>query len=281
MLSVIIPTYNRAPFLEKSIGSVFNQTLGCDELIVIDDGSTDDTYDLIQTLKKHAHTPLRYEYQENRGAAAARNLGIDVAKGEILCFLDSDDCFQPDKLKVQFEEMQKKPQYSISHTREIWYRRGHLLQQKKKHSPPHGDIYERCLRMCVVGMSTVMVKKTLFLQYGNFDENLPCCEDYDFWLRVSPFENFLLIDEPLTIKDGGRPDQLSTQYRMGMDKFRIRSLCKLLDTTELSQDQSMLAFKELVYKCNIYGNGCIKYGKIEEGSQILAIPDKYSTIIIS
>ncbi|MCI5146133.1 MAG: glycosyltransferase family 2 protein, partial [Candidatus Electrothrix sp. AR3] len=145
------------------------------------------------------------------------------------------------------------------------------INQKKKHTPPQGWIFERALGMCVVGMSTVMARRELFLQYGLFDESMFCCEDYDLWLRVSPTEQFLLIDEPLTIKDGGRADQLSAIHRLGMDTWRIRSIGNLLNNGSLSTKQQQQALAELHKKCAIYGNGCIKHGKQEEGERYLAL----------
>ena len=121
-----------------------------------------------------------------------------------------------------------------------------------------------------------MARRQLFEQYGYFDESLLCCEDYDLWLRVGRAEKFLLVDEPLTLKDGGREDQLSAIHRLGMDSWRIRSICNLLANCRLSSEQYQLALAELHRKCTIYGNGCIKHGRPEEGLQYLALPRKYA-----
>jgi len=103
------------------------------------------------------------------------------------------------------------------------------------------------------------------------DEGLPCCEDYDFWLRTSVRFPFLLIDKPLTLKDGGRPDQLSSIYRKGMDRFRIRSILKVLGSRDLDAEKRELATRELRKKCRIYGTGCIKHGRIKEGEEYLRL----------
>jgi glycosyltransferase involved in cell wall biosynthesis len=277
MISVIIPTYNRADFIDKALRSVLNQTCPCDEILVVDDGSTDDTTQRVETIADRTGGVIRYIYQENRGAASARNRGIAAASHELLCFLDSDDWWDRRKLQVQLAAMEQAPEYRISHTREIWYRHGKRVNQKKKHSPPHGWIFQHSLPMCVVGMSTVMVRRQVFEEYGFFDESLLCCEDYDLWLRVSRKEKFLLVDQPLTLKDGGRDDQLSVVHRMGMDTWRIRSLCNLLENTSLTEEQYQLALAELVRKCTIYGNGCIKHGRPVEGEQYLALPGTYTS----
>ena len=114
-------------------------------------------------------------------------------------------------------------------------------------------------------MSTVMARREIFDKVGLFNEELPCCEDYDFWLRASVGHKLLLIDKPLTLKDGGRPDQVSSIYATGMDRFRIQSILNLLESDTLVPIQRKLATSELRKKCHIYGNGCIKHGRLEEG----------------
>jgi len=277
MISAIIPTYNRAAFLARAIGSVLAQRRPCFELIVVDDGSTDETCALVERLAADAPVPIRLVRQANRGAAAARNTGIRTARGSLLAFLDADDWWLPTKLAVQAAALAACPEVLIAHTRELWFRRGQRVNQKKKHDPPDGDIFAASLAMCVVGMSTVMARSELFARYGLFDESLPCCEDYDLWLRVGCREPFLLVPEPLTGKDGGRPDQLSTIHRLGMDALRIRSLCGLLDAGGLSPEQHRAAVVELARKCRIYGQGCIKHGRPEEGGRILALAAQYQT----
>ncbi len=258
------------------MNSVLNQTLACDELLVIDDGSTDETAEIVSRISEESNVDTRYIFQKNKGASAARNRGIAEARYNLLCFLDSDDSWDASKLEMQAAAMKKEPGYLISHTCELWYRHGKRVNQKKKHAPPHGKIFNRALEMCVVGMSTVMVRKQLFEQYGLFDESLLCCEDYDLWLRVSRDQKFLLVDAPLTLKDGGREDQLSAIHRLGMDTWRIRSICNLLDNDTLSGAQYQSALAELRRKCTIYGNGCIKHGREKEGERYLVLPEKYA-----
>ncbi len=275
MISVILPTYDREVYLERSIASVLGQRHPCDELIVVDDGSTDATVSVIERLAADSPVPIRLIRQENRGAAAARNTGIRAARGQWLAFLDSDDWWLPGKLGLQVTAMIANPRMLISHTREVWFRRGRRVNQKKKHDPPGGDIFLASLSMCVVGMSTVMARRELFERYGLFDETLPWCEDYDLWLRVGCREPFLLVPEPLIGKDGGREDQLSVIHRLGMDVHRIRSLCNLIDADCLDMDQHRAAVAELVRKCTIYGQGCIKHGRLEEGLRYQRLAQQY------
>lgn len=274
-ISVIIPTYNREKYIGRAIRSVLRQTISCSEILVIDDGSTDQTGALVRSMRASSSVPIHFFYQQNRGVAAARNLGIQRAQSEFIAFLDSDDHWRKDKLAQQVRAMEGAPAYLISHTKEQWLRGGVHLNQKKKHIPRHGDIFGHCLQLCTVGMSTVMVRKELFATVGLFSPGLPCCEDYDFLLRVSCRYPFLLVDRSLTIKEGGREDQLSYQYRVGMDKLRIQAIMELLAGATLTREQHSLALGELQQKCQVYGLGCIKYGRGDEGTAYLDLCNKY------
>ncbi|HKJ63770.1 MAG TPA: glycosyltransferase family A protein [Desulfopila sp.] len=272
-VSVIIPTYNRADYLQRAVESVWSQQHFAGEILVVDDGSTDHSGEVIEKLS--AVRPIRYVRTENRGVAAARNLGVSLAACNHIAFLDSDDHWVPGKLHKQMHSLCENNTFSISHTGEKWLRNGVHLNQKSIHRPQHGDVFSHCLRLCAVGMSTVIMTREVFLESGGFDTSLPCCEDYDLWLRLSCTHEFLLVTEALTVKDGGRNDQLSRIYRVGMDKFRIYAIEKLLKSGVLSTEQQRLALTELERKCRIYGNGCIKHGRLQEGRRYLAIPQKH------
>ena len=270
-ISVVIPTYNREKELLRALDSVSHQRLACDEIIVVDDGSTDASEDLVSSFGKSCPIPTRYLFQENQGPAAARNVGIHYAQYSTIAFLDSDDHWHKDKLQLQYGAMEEKPEILISHTKEKWFRRGKHLNQKKKHQPGNGNIFAHCLQLCAVGMSTVMIRKKLFDEVGLFNETMRCCEDYDLWIRTSCRFDFLLIDAPLTIKEGGREDQVSYQYRIGMDKLRIAAMMELLEKEVLTEEQRALCCKELIKKCQVYGNGCLKHKREAEGNKYLEI----------
>lgn len=277
-LSVIIPTYNRAPLLERAIASVLKQTVLPREIIIIDDGSEDQTGYLVKCIENFSDVNLLYYKQKNWGPASARNRGIQMSSSAFLAFLDSDDHWHKRKIEIQFRELVLNNQCRISHTREKWFRRGEHLNQKKIHLPSGGNIFSSCLKLCCVGMSTVMMNRSIFDDYGLLDESLRCCEDYDFWLRVSVVEDFLLIDVPLTIKEGGRDDQVSEIYRVGMDKYRIYSLSKLVSQENLNPVQKLRARNMLIEKCEIYGRGCLKHGKFIEGKAVLDLARKNRSI---
>ena len=273
-VSIIIPTYNRGYCLQKAIDSVLSQTYHNFELIVVDDGSEDNTDKLV----KNYGSDIVYIRQKNKGPAAARNRGVQAARYDLLAFLDSDDWFAENKLEVQLGAMLEKPAYLISHTQEIWYRNGRVLNQKTRHKKNSGDIFCQSLELCAVGMSTVMLHRKIFEHYGLFDEGYPCCEDYEFWLRVSAEQEFLLVDQPLTLKDGGRDDQVSSLYRVGMDKYRIQAIMKMLASGMLTEEQKEAAVAELRRKCTIYGTGCLKHGRVEEGRHYLNLPESVGNL---
>ncbi len=222
-ISVIIPTWNRASRLASALQSVFAQRLPPAEVIVVDDGSTDDTHRLV-----HSQFPqIHYIYQQHNGVSSARNTGIKAATGDWIALLDSDDRWLPEKLELQSESIRARPEYKICHCDEIWIRNGKRVNPMKKHAKRGGNIFRHCLPLCVISPSAVMIQRDLLTEIGLFDERLPACEDYDLWLRISALHPVLYVDKPLIIKDGGHSDQLSRHY-WGMDRFRIQALEKIL-----------------------------------------------------
>ncbi len=270
-VSIIIPTYNRANLLREAIDSVLAQTYQDFELLIVDDGSTDNTRDLATEYGNR----VTYVFQENRGVSGTRNLGIRLSTGEYIAFLDSDDLWLPDKLERQVAIMDQNPDLLLCHTEEIWIRRGVRVNPKKKHKKYSGYIFQYCLPLCVISPSSVMIRRTLCEKVGYFDENLPACEDYDLWLRVTKEYPVYFIETPLLIKRGGHPDQLSQKY-WGLDRFRIQALEKLLQTGGLSPEQREQTLQELRRKCQIVANGCLKRQKFEEWKLYSQIPQKYS-----
>jgi glycosyltransferase involved in cell wall biosynthesis len=269
LVSVIIPTYNRASFLLEAIDSVFMQTFENVELIVIDDGSTDET---AEALKKYQDR-LIYQVQDNQGVSAARNYGLLLSQGKWIAFLDSDDLWLPKKLETQLHFFSQNPEAVICQTDEIWIRNGRRVNPQKKHQKFSGDIFAPSLKLCLVSPSAVMIQRDLFDRVGCFDEALPACEDYDLWLRISSQFPIYLINQPLVIKRGGHPDQLSRTIP-ALDRFRIQALIKLLHSEHLTGQQTISVLKELETKCRIYGQGCLNRGKIEEGRDVLDLPER-------
>ena len=258
-ISIIIPTYNRKLFLINAIDSVFNQTYQNLELIIIDDGSSDKSIEYI----KKKHPSIKIYKQSNKGVSSARNKGIKISSNNWIAFLDSDDRWHPKKLEKQINYLLRNPKYKICHTDEIWIRKGIRINQHKKHKKYGGFIFDKCLNLCRISPSSVIIHKDVFNKIGFFDEKLPVCEDYDLWLRITAKFPILYLNEKLTIKYGGHLNQLSNKY-WGMDRFRIMAIENLIKKNSLNKKKKVIAKKFLKEKINIYLQGLRKRKKKKE-----------------
>jgi len=269
-VSVIIPTFNRSRMVLRAVQSVIDQEYNDLEIIVIDDGSTDNTYKNLTKLKNY----IKYiRLDNNSGVSVARNIGIKNSLAPWVAFLDSDDYWLSKKLKIQMEFIYNNPETIACQTGEIWVRNGRRVNPKQKHKKPSGDIFYQSLKLCLVSPSSVAISRSVFDEIGFFDESLPAAEDYDLWLRLSRLYPIYLINKELIVKEAGHDDQLSQKFQ-GMDRFRIRAIVRLIKSGVLSLEQRNWAIAELKNKCYIYGNGCIKRGKKEEGDYYLAMPER-------
>ncbi len=222
--------------MKRSLSSVFAQTHLPFEVIVIDDGSMDNTSNIKQDFPQ-----IKYIYQQNSGVSSARNLGVKNSSSSWIAFLDSDDEWHPKKLKLQVEFHKNNPDIFMSYTDELWIREGSEVKVPKKYQKYGGEVFDKCLSHCIIAPSSVLIHKKLFNKFGVFDENLEVCEDYDLWLRIASFEKIGLVDEKLIIKYAGHEDQLSFKY-WGMDRFRVKSLEKLLGATEVAHPNVLALF---------------------------------------
>jgi len=269
LVSVIIPTYNRGWIVKEAIDSVLEQDFSDYELIVVDDGSDDNT----PSILKAYGDKIMVLQQSNKGVSAARNRGIAAASGRLIAFLDSDDLWLPGKLSAQVTFFKDHPEAVINQTQEQWIRNGGRVNPKKRHHKFSGMIFERSLALCLVSPSAVMIKKSLFGTVGIFDEHLPACEDYDLWLRISCRYPVHLIETALIIKRGGHDDQLSKAA--GLDKYRIQALVKIIDSDLLTPQQYQAALITLKEKCEVYAGGCRKRGRKEEAEYYHQLARKY------
>lgn len=270
LVSVIIPTFNRCSLLQRALESIGGHSAGAPEIIVVDDGSTDDTAAMVRL----GFPAVRYVYQANKGVSAARNKGLLLATGEWLAFLDADDVWLPGKLETQMQLLQRMPDYKVCHTEERWIRNGVRVNQMNKHQKAGGWIFRHCLPLCAMSPSSVVIHASVFDAVGCFDPTLPVCEDYDLWLRITARYPVLFIKQPQIIKYGGHPDQLSRQY-WGMDRFRIQALEKSITSNTLTPDNKQQAVQMLLTKCRIVQQGGLKRGKLERVQQYQKIIDRY------
>lgn len=264
-VGVVIPTFDRAHTLARALDSVFAQTLPLRQIIVVDDGSTDSTADVVA-----GYPGVSYLRQENRGVSAARNLGIRHCGCDWIALLDSDDEWLPEKLRVQFEALAENPGHRLIHCDEIWIRNGRKVNPADRHRKRGGWIFEYCLPLCVISPSAAVIERSLLIEAGGFNEQLPACEDYDLWLRVCSRFPVLYVDRPLLRKYGGHDDQLSRKH-WGMDRFRVQALRDLLATGGLSESDRQAALAGLREKCRILITGARKRGNSEIVTQYEAL----------
>jgi len=198
-VSVIIPTYNRAHLVGRAIQSVLEQTYQDFELIVVDDGSTDNTKEVVKGFNDKRIKYILHE--KNKGATAARNTGIKAARGEYIAFQDSDDEWLPVKLEKQMKVFEAaSPEVGVVYTG-FW----RIESNKKIYIPSEkvarkeGNIHAELLRGNFVDTPTAVVKKDCFAKVGIFDERLPRLQDWELFIRISKDYHFKCVDEPLLI----------------------------------------------------------------------------------
>lgn len=272
LVSVIIPVFNRQSWIADAVDSVLAQDYRPFELIVVNDGSTDNTARILSSYGKK----IRILSQENSGVSAARNLGIKEARGEWIAFLDSDDYWLAQKLTAQVQYFSKNPDIRICQTEETWIRKGRRVNPGRRHKKESGMIFEPSLGLCLISPSAVMLHRALVDEHKGFDESLPACEDYDLWLKITCSHPVGLVSTPLTVKRGGHADQLSALP--GLDRHRIKSIAAIMASGRLDNSQYRAAAQMLEEKCLIYANGCEKRGKLKEAAFYRSLPEKQTAI---
>jgi glycosyltransferase involved in cell wall biosynthesis len=268
-ISVVIPTYNRAHTLERAINSVLAQRSSADEIIIVDDGSTDNSVELIKQ-----YSTIKLIQQPNQGVSAARNSGINAAQHEWIALLDSDDEWLADKLQQIRLAQQNHPQIRLFHSDEIWIRDGVRVNPMNKHNKYGGDIFQYCLPLCVISPSAAVIHRSLFERCGLFNPQLPACEDYDLWLRICHRYPVHYLTPALIRKYGGHADQLSRKH-WGMDRFRIQALDALMQQPSLKPAQQQQTRNMLVKKLRILLKGAIKHNNQQVLQQYQPLLEQY------
>lgn len=249
-ISVIIPTYNRSQQVLNAIRSVQEQSFEVDEIIIIDDGSNDDTAMVLKDLN------IKYHFISNQGVSKARNKGIKVAKNSWLAFLDSDDTWHKDKILEHVNLHEKDSKLLASYTAETWIRNNKVIKLKayqQKEEPS----FLNSLRLCKIGVSSFFCNKSIFEDVSLFDESLLACEDYDLWLRILLKNKIAFIDKELVNKYAGHENQLSFSTKL-IDTYRIQALEKHLDSKYKKE-----VLEELIYKLEILLKGAKKHNNID------------------
>ncbi|MFO8108955.1 MAG: glycosyltransferase family 2 protein [Thermoplasmata archaeon] len=209
-VSVIIPTYNRSKVLVKAVESVLNQTYENFELIIVDDKSKDDTADTVEQFKDPR---IKYHRNEiNLGGSGSRNVGIELAKGEFIAFLDDDDQWLPEKLERQVEVLKKASAGCCGvYTGLTKYRNGKPLT--KKMIPRDGMIFNDLLWENIIGStSVIMLRKKSIIDVGGFTQDLPASQELDLYLRLAKKYEFKCVPESLVVYHIHQDNQITSDY---------------------------------------------------------------------
>lgn len=210
LVSIVIPTFNRAPVLEAAIDSALAQTYRNFEIVVVDDGSTDDT---LQRLDRRRSSKLRVlTTARNGGPARARNLGIRHCEGEYVAFLDSDDRWMPWKLEAQVQCFRSgAPRLGAVYSgRRVTLDDGSLLEIRPR---LRGAVFDELVRRNPVPLPTLLVKRAVLDHVGVFDPDLPACEDWDLVIRIARHYDLDFVAEPAVAYDGTGADRMSARAR--------------------------------------------------------------------
>jgi glycosyltransferase involved in cell wall biosynthesis len=269
-VSVIIPTYNRAEILTRSVKSVLNQTFEDIEVIVVDDASEDHTGCVIGDLNDDRIKYVRH--QENQHVSAARNTGIELAKGEYIAFLDDDDCWLPGKLEQQVSAIKNQPDIGMVYCWMSYQRDGEELRE---YAPAlRGDIFAETLVGQPIGnVSTLLVRSSVIEEVGGFDEGLARGNDGDFIRRVAKSYNIDYVPEVLVIYSVGHgADRITTNDYDGI-RNAIRG-----ERTKLNKFETDLSHHPRA-KAIIYAR--IAYRHAQIGDWSLSILNAVKSIMIS
>ena len=283
-VSVIIPVYNRYDMLMQALQSVLAQTAAPHEVIVVDDGSTD--IDAPRAARLSGLDPrLRYRRIAHCGCpGAVRNAGAELCSGDWIALLDSDDIWLPHKLELQLRCAADNPDAPLVHTRERWLRNGREVSQAGQTHSRSGTVFPDALVKCIIGPSTVMMRRDVYVQLGGFRADMQIAEDYEFWLRVCARHPVAYVDQPLVDKRAGHRDQLSRKYGH-IERFRIDGLLQLVQDGYFLQPEiaasaepaelQRLACAELARKCAIYAAGAARRGRSGEAARYRALAQRY------
>jgi len=249
-VSVIIPTYNCGQYICEAIDSVLAQTYKDIEIIIVDDGSSDNTKNVVLMYKDK----IKYIYQNNKGEAGARNRGIKEAQGEFIAFIDADDIWLENKLEKQMEIISNMSA-DLVHCRMYVMENNKIVEGKIKPTKPAITFYDLLLGGKSLLM-TIVVKKACFDKIGLFDESIKLATDYDMWLRFSLKYKISFIDEPLAIYRR-HSNQLSSEDNNKKFKEYGIAICKKL----IAYPESPRKLIKKKLSCEYYLLGKIYYQK--------------------
>jgi len=243
-VSTIMATYNYGQYLAGAIESALVQTYSDHELVIVDDGSTDDTPQVIASYRDNPR--VRYFRTDHVGQPAAKNYGIGQAQGELIAFLDADDLWQPEKLARQLPLFDASPDVGVVYSRfEMIDSQGALLAYDQPELY-RGDVLAQMFRQNFVGFSTCVVRRAVFEDVGKFNERIPMAIDYELWLRVARKWRFDYVDAPLLLYRTGHANlsQRSEERLQIALEIMDRFVASVGDDPRLSQPAIRQAYAE-------------------------------------
>ncbi|MGF1496384.1 MAG: glycosyltransferase family 2 protein [Elainellaceae cyanobacterium] len=195
-VSVVIPAYNAMPYLPQTVDSVLQQSFTDFEVLIVDDGSSDNTANWVAQI---TDPRVRLICQSNQGAGAARNTGVKNAQGDYIAFLDADDFWEPTKLAKQVQRLDQQPKVGLVHTWITLANPDGSLSDRTMQTNGEGHIWNQVVVYNPLKCgSTAMVRRQCFEELGYFDQSLKYSEDWDMWIRIARKYAFSVIHEPLT-----------------------------------------------------------------------------------
>lgn len=272
--SVIVPAYNCAEYIEETLNSILSQSYENYEVIVVNDGSTDNTSSILQDFVNNKSDRVTILEQPNQGVSAARNNAVSVASGDYLAFIDSDDIWLDDKLAQQLGVL--KNGYEICYSNR--YNFGDIddlpVDQSKIVDMPQGNIYQKLLDGNFITASSVVIKKALFDSLGGFNTELSHCEDWDLWLKCAELCSIGMSPEPL-VRYRIHPAGLSKGYR-AMHLARIKVLTRSLSS---GRGQKLDASDRKQVLSNAYS--CSAWEAAKAGDNIFSLKCYFKAIALN
>jgi hypothetical protein len=274
-VSVVIPTFNRAGLIHEAIKSVLNQSYRDFELIVIDNGSTDDTAIVVKSFPDNR---IRYFYQQNSGSPVLpRNKGIKQASGKYIAFLDSDDLWLPDKLAAQVELLEKNPAvplvfsdaYIINEQGATINRFSSLFRQFQ------GRVFKQLLRVNFIPNLTVMIRRDKALEYGCLDQRYKICHDLDLYLKVANEHEILRIDKPLAKL---RLHQNNLTSARTLTRKELKEIISKWRSKEIESASDFYYRKILAFNCCMEGFDLLGAGQVNSAKKSFRQSARYISL---
>jgi len=279
LISVIIPAFNAEKYISTSVLSVLNQTYRNVEIVVINDGSTDSTQEIVQTLQK-SDSRIKLFSIKNRGRAGARNYGIEKSTGSWLAFLDADDFWYPNKLELQYEKYLLNKNIGLIYSERTWVDQFDtpLKSQPEKYNLPEGQIYLNLVEGNYLCTSTVVIRKDVVTEVGAFDESsgFKNCQDYDLWIRASVITQAAAIKIPLCyyrLHDENAHKNIKSRY-VGMRSCmsRLREVAKVHFHSDVMLNKKINTREALI--CKQFGMQFFRAGNYDLAVNALGFASK-------